>query len=219
MHKLGFTLHQYKMGEFYDGHEAPENIADRKDYLQKVREIEQRTIRVMPTQEEIEEFLKRKPEDRPYVEMIQDESICYAFDDESRAWVLENQPCPRLKPKSKGRGIMLSAFICELTGGILKDGEDTSVVFLEYGQGLWWTSERMIAQLEGVLDLAARLFPWAQFVFKFDHSSNHKAMAEDALNAKKMGVNSGGSQPKMRPGSWQGVEQKMVDEDGIPKGC
>ena len=78
---------------------------------------------------------------------------------------------------------------------------------------------RMIVQLERVLDLATRLFPWAQFVFKFDHSSNHKAMAEDALNAKKMGVNPGGIQPKMRSGLWQGVEQKMVDEDGKPKGC
>ena len=55
-----------------------------------MREIERRTIRVMPTKEEIEEFLKLKLEDRPYVEIVQDESICYAFDDESRAWVLKD---------------------------------------------------------------------------------------------------------------------------------
>ena len=112
---------------------------------------------------------------------------------------------------------MTSAFICELSG-VLTDGTETSLEYLKYGQGLWWNSERMLNQLRKVLALAKRLYPWARFLFKFDHSSNHTAMAADALNAKKMNVNQGGAQPKLRDGMWMGMKQAMVDEHGVAKG-
>ena len=43
-------------------------------------------------------------------------------------------------------------------------------------------------------------------------------MADNALNADKMNVGSGGKQPVMRDTIWGGEVQTMVDENGIPKG-
>ena len=42
-------------------------------------------------------------------------------------------------------------------------------------------------------------------------------MAEDALNADKMNVSSGGKQPQMRDTIRGGDIQWMVDDNGVPK--
>ena len=54
-------------------------------------------------------------------------------------------------------------------------------------------------------------------MFLFDQSSGHTAYAEDALNANRMNVNPGGSQPKMRNTMWNGSVQTMVHKE-VPKG-
>ena len=55
-------------------------------------------------------------------------------------------------------------------------------------------------------------------VWLFDQSSCHRAFAEDALNAKVMNVRPGGVQPRMRDTMWAGKVQRMVYDDGTPKG-
>ena len=51
----------------------------------------------------------------------------------------------------------------------------------------------------------------------FDQSSSHTAFKEDALNANKMNVGTGGPQPRMRDTVWDGRVHKMVLGDGRPK--
>ena len=55
-------------------------------------------------------------------------------------------------------------------------------------------------------------------VWLFDHSSCHKAYAPDALNSRRTNVRPGGAQPAMRDTEWAGRPQKLVDENGVPKG-
>ena len=55
-------------------------------------------------------------------------------------------------------------------------------------------------------------------VWIFDHSSCHRAFADDALNAYKMNARPGGKQPLMRDTVWQGRVQKMVFSIGVAKG-
>jgi hypothetical protein len=220
LHKLGFEKKTYKSGQFFDGHEAEENVASRKAYLARMEQLAESIVRTMPTKELIEKWQALPISQRPFVELVHDESICCANDDESSAWVEEGKKFPKLKPKSMGKGIMLSAFISEVQGGVLRlEGlDDDGVVFLEYGKDVWWNSDRMIEQLGRVIDLAEKVFPWARLIFKFDQSSNHKAMAADALSVTKMNVGPGGAQPKMRNGLWRGWSQPMVDGTGEPKG-
>lgn len=76
----------------------------------------------------------------------------------------------------------------------------------------------MISQLNEVLDVIDKELPFVQCLFLFDQSSNHKAMADDALSVTKMNVHPGGCHPMMRPGKWNGKEQAMVDDVGQAKG-
>ena len=57
-----------------------------------------------------------------------------------------------------------------------------------------------------------------KWVWIFDQSSCHTAMAEDALNVMKMNVGPGGKQPKMHDTVWAGEVQKMCYNLGITKG-
>lgn len=42
--------------------------------------------------------------------------------------------------------------------------------------------------------------------------------AEDALNANRININPGGSQPRMHNTIWNSKVQRMVDSKGSPKG-
>ena len=55
-------------------------------------------------------------------------------------------------------------------------------------------------------------------VWVFDQSSCHRAFADDTLNVRKMNVQPGGAQPAMRDTMWGRRVQKMVMDDGTPKG-
>jgi hypothetical protein len=125
--------------------------------------------------------------------------------------------------------VVLCCFVSEYTGGLIRGGGQASVEYLEYGDEEYWTSVKMIAQVNEVLDLieAHLCQDFAKCIFKFDQSSNHKAMADDALNVKKMNRSAGGKAAKMRNGWYyvvdengakRRVEQKMTGEDGQPKG-
>ena len=55
-------------------------------------------------------------------------------------------------------------------------------------------------------------------VWLFDQSSCHRAFADNALNVQHMNAQPGGNQPRMRDTVWGRRVQKMVMEDGTPKG-
>ena len=81
----------------------------------------------------------------------------------------------------------------------------------------------MIAHTRKAIELAQQHFPWAQLVLRFDHSSNHTAMAEDALVALRMNVSDGGGQPVLRDTEFKNSEgvmitQRMVNASGEAKG-
>ena len=93
---------------------------------------------------------------------------------------------------------------------------------LEYGQNRdgYWRAPAFLAQVKTAVAIAEAKYPRAthDIVFVFDHSSNHAARSADALVANAMNVSVGGKQPKMRDTVWNGQPQKMVCDDGQPKG-
>lgn len=93
---------------------------------------------------------------------------------------------------------------------------------IEYGERRdgYWTSEKFINQVKNAVQIADILYPRDNYtqLWLFDQSSNHKAMAPDALIAHKMNVTPGGKQPAMRDTFHEGNVQRMVFDDGTPKG-
>ena len=62
----------------------------------------------------------------------------------------------------------------------------------------YWTYDRMVLQVEDVVDCLKVLYPEYGFIFMFDHSCGHDRSQENGLNARRMKAGFGGKQPKMR---------------------
>ena len=85
-----------------------------------------------------------------------------------------------------------------------------------------WNSDKFICQVEVALRISKIKYPAEDYnvVWLFDQSSGHCAYSDDALNVKKMNAGPAGKQPQMRDtiNPLTGMVQRMVDDNGIPKG-
>lgn len=68
------------------------------------------------------------------------------------------------------------------------------------------------------IDIFESKYPDAQGLFLFDNAPSHKKCSDDTLNVNHMNVRPGGKQPVMKDTVWNGEVQKLVDENGCPKG-
>ena len=156
-----------------------------------------------------------------------DESIFST--NEGQLWMWASDDTPVIQPKTKGSGIMVSDYIDQHSGFLRLSDEEHALAtatdpdfpkearaLLEYGADKegYWTGEKFMANVQqGLQSLSTD-----QTSTPLYHSSCHRAFADDALNAKRMNVKPGGAQPCMRDTVWAGRVQKMVFENGVPKG-
>ena len=81
-------------------------------------------------------------------------------------------------------------------------------VLLEYGAECdgYWTSDKFMDNIEQATQIAEfkYLVDKHSIVWLFDHSSCHRAFADDALNTKHMNVKPGGRQPRLCDTVWAG---------------
>ena len=138
-----------------------------------------------------------------------------------------------LHPKGNGKGIMISDFLTpngrlqapsQITEDILMahNVPREATTFFEYGKNSYWTGERMAAQtMDVAVPLFEVVFPRNKFqgLFLFDNATNHRAMAQDALDVTKMNLKRGEKSARMRS-TWNTFTQEvqqMVFPDGTPK--
>src|SRR5436190_1431014 len=170
------------------------------------------------------------PNRRPIILVTHDESIFHANDGKRQAWIEENKAF--LRPKSKGKGIMLSDFLLPWTRLSLESlPEDKhtglnlpmfTTKFFEYGKnGGYWEADDMIEHtISTAISIFNTLYPGYEALFLFDNSAGHAAFTSDALRVQHMNLNPGGQQNVLRPGLFGDpqVVQSMVDHDSVPKG-
>ena len=82
----------------------------------------------------------------------------------------------------------------------------------------YFNNEGLMKQVEKAVDIFELKYPHARGVFLFDNAPSHRTIADNQLNVDKMNVSSGGKQPVMRDTVWNGNVQRMVLDDGKPKG-
>ena len=96
-------------------------------------------------------------------------------------------------------------------------------VIFEYGKTCngYWNNQLFMEQMEVAVRVAEAKYPLRAFnhVWIFDHSCGHTAFAPDALVASCLNRKPGGKQPAMCDTVWAGKPQKLVLEDGTPKGA
>jgi hypothetical protein len=226
--ELGFVFSRYTK-DYVDGHERPDVKQARIDYLAEKLTDDPHIAHVMPPAQEIEQLLRFATEGQfdqlPWVEFSLDECCLTSNDKPKSRWGEVGTYNGLLRAKGEGAGIHICLIINEVQGGPLFWEGEIAAESLEYGRGTWWNSERFINFIRRAIGIRKGAFPWARVIWRFDHSSNHRAKAKDALNVNNMNVGSGGAQPAMHattvlsPGSLLfGKIQSMVLADGTPKG-
>lgn len=153
------------------------------------------------------------PDRRPIIFITHDESVFSANDGRHQAWISENGVF--LRPKGKGKGIMVSDFLLPWSRlnllSLSQEQQDNfvasgipleAVEYYEYGQEEgYWDGKKLLEQLKKrAIPIAEALYPGYQFLFVFDNATSHSVYANDALLVKDMNKGEGGDQPLLRSG-------------------
>jgi hypothetical protein len=200
LHRIGYRYGSSSPGVYMDGHERDDVVQSRREFCQKISELEKMSDIVF---------------------IAQDESVYHAKDGISKEWIDKNT---NLKKKGKGKGIMVSGWF-DHEGPLVVDGE-ASYFLLKFGQEWGYYSwEKFEKDLMKAITIAEAKYPGKHLVFLYDQSSIHKKRSDDALDAKRLNLKPGGKQPRMRETVWNGVRQSLVfppdhpDHPNQPKGA
>ena len=207
LRKLGFVPQSRKKGIYFDGHERPDVLEYRTNFLKKMEEFEQ----LMPTFEgnNMEQKDPILPNGKKlHIFVTHDECLFYANDDRPIIWAPLGEP--PLRKKGQGKSIMVSDFLLETIGCLKLTDEQAQVYpnisqearkFLRPGKNEegWWTAKHLLEQVKNnAIPIFEIMHPNAIAVFAFDNSTNHGAMADNALCAQRMNLNPGGQQLVMK---------------------
>lgn len=200
-------MHHQK-GVYFDGHDREDVVTYRKQFLEKMEELDKISC--------IEDKVPDVPSgEKPLIRVVHDECTYYANCDQSYFW--GDDQTNVLRQKSLGASIMVLDFVDEVNGYV-RDEHDQARLLLETQRDGYFTNDLLLQQVEITVNIFERVHPHARGIFLFDNAPSHKELAEDALNADKMNVGPGGKQPVMRNTVWNGEVQKLVNENGQPKG-
>ena len=241
LHELGFEILQRSKGVFIDGHERPDVVQSRVQFLRTMTECGF----LRPDNAPTEEAVQALPADVPHMSKeegekcivwFHDESAYNTTEDTSTLWG-EKGKLP-IKPKGRGSSIMVSEFIEEKDGYLAlsdeqydfevantdEDVNKSACATLEIGEQRegYWNNDRFMEQMAKAVKIAEVKYPSSQgyhHIWCLDHSCGHTAFAEDALIASKVSKGPGGKQPKMRDTVWNGQPQSLTLPDGRPKGA
>ena len=209
LHKLGFGRTHHQKGVYFDGHERQDVVQHRSEFLSNLLELDKITITPSNLTPLCPEGVK------PLIRVVHDESTYYANCDQSYFWGDEHTNV--LKQKSLGQSIMVSDFI-DNVNGFLQFNDSKARVMIEVHKDGYFNNEELMKQVEKAVDIFELKYPHARGLFLFDNAPSHRKIADNQLNVDKMNVSSGGKQPVMRDTVWNGNVQRMVLDDGRPKG-
>ena len=209
LHFLGFNMSDHQKGVFFDGHDREDVVEYRKDLLARLEKLDETTITPSTPCPSVVDG------ENKYIRVYHDESTFYANADQTRFW--NDGQSQVLRQKALGSSIMVSDFIVEGYGYLCHE-EKAARLLLETQKDGYFNSEMFLEQVDGAIDVFERRFPGVTGIFLFDNAPSHRKYPPDGLNPANMNVYPGGKQAVMRDTVWDGSTQKMVLQDGTPKG-
>lgn len=234
LHKLQFDYDEYRTGSSYiDGHERPDVVDYRNIFVTDMEKWQRRMEHYDGDQMENVVAPALEENERKVVLVTQDECIFQAHDGKRIIW--QERTRKELRPKGEGASIMVSGFLCPCHG-LLRltddqvfselDNDRDSTVIINPGVNKdgYFTNEDLADQTNRMMRIFDILHPGCTALIAFDNSSNHHAMAKDALIARRLNLKDGGNNVNpMRPGWFMGangqrVVQKMQTDEGKQKG-
>lgn len=232
--KLGFKFQEYRQGSAYvDGHERPDVVAHRNRFVDEMENWQLRMETYVG--DEMETCIQ--PElsngDRKIVLVTQDESIFQAHDGCRKIW--QEGSRKDIRPKGPGASIMVSAFLCQCHGllrlpsdiaerypGVPSDS--TVIMYPGANRDGYFTNDHLSQQTALMLKIFEILHPDCVALMAYDNSSNHHAMADNALVASRLNLKDGGKNVAHLRNGWffardgTRVVQTMTTESGQQKG-
>jgi hypothetical protein len=218
---LGWIRSEAKKGVSVDGHERPDVVTYREDFLQKMKEYERRMIRAKDGEPDTLEMpTELSNEERPLVFYTHDESIFYSNDGQRVIWHPKGEM--PLRKKGRGRSIMVSEFISEVDGPLRHTRADGSRLeareIIQPGKQYdgYWTGKGVAEQFKKAIAIHKEKFSDYDALWAFDNSSNHNCFADNALLVSRMNLGPGGQQALLRDTIFNGQKQTMVFPDNHP---
>lgn len=226
-----------------DGHERSDVVEDRAKFLKYMKDLEPYLVEF---EEDGTMKTKTYPKDcqvggeirRPIICITHDECTFSANDGRKFAWQMSGDT--PLRPKRKGRGIMISDFLFPFgrlrISHLSNEGQNLfqtatglaereAVEIFEYGKNNdgYWDGPKLLKQvIEKAIPIADALYPGYSLLFMFDNATSHAVYAKDALCTGGMNKGSGGNQPLLRDGWFEVNGQRhphqmlYLTQDGLP---
>ena len=147
LHEMGFSHQQFSKGVYFDGHERPDVIEERKKYLATLSAYEDRMlVSHCPTPDPDSQI-------RRVIRVFHDESTFYSNADQTFHW--SDGTTQALKQKSLGQAIMVSDFLEEV-GGLLQFEGKKACLLLEHQSEGYFTNDMLIKQVHKAIDIFVR---------------------------------------------------------------
>jgi hypothetical protein len=230
LNQLGFSWRDISKGVFVDGHERDDVLASRVVFLAKMQELQPYMVEFcadgsMASKQYPNDCQVGGPDRRPVIFITHDESIFSANDGRHQAWLGNGDHF--LRPKGKGKGIMVSDFLLpwsrlnllllslERQQELIASGVPSEAcTYFEYGQEAgYWDGEALLQQItKKALPIAQALYPGYQLLFLFDNATSHSVYAANALRTAKMNKGPGGQQPFLRNG-WYVKDGVRIEQE------
>lgn len=204
LNKLDFQYGAHQQGSTYvDGHERHDVVEHRSRFVVQMETWQQRMESY--DGDDMEIVVPRNEESqRQLVLVTQDESTFASHDGKKMRW--EERTRKFLQQKGEGACIMVSAFMCPCHG-LIRDGDGPdgdSTVILKPGKNKdgYFTNDDLAKQTIKMVQIFERMHPGCEALICFDNSSNHHAMADDALVANRLNLKDGGKNVRLTRSGW-----------------
>ena len=228
LNKLGYQYTYIKKGVFLDGHERPDVVEYRAQFLKKVEALGPYLVKFrddgsMKEKVYPSDCAVNGPNKRPVILITYDESIFSANDGRHQAWLKKDDAF--LRPKRKGKGIIVSDFLLpwkrlnllhlqshEREALIASGIPEKAAEIFEYGQeDGYWNTAKVVNQIqEKALPIAQPLYPEYQIIIMFDNIKSHAVFAKNALRVGNMSKGVGGVQSFLRDRWYEKNQQRQI---------
>jgi hypothetical protein len=143
---FGWSFRTGKKDIYYDGHERPDVLAYRQEFLAEMLQLEQWMPK--PSDDDVMTLIEPvlNEGEKRHILVTHDESIFYANDGKKTFWgPIGHQP---LRKKGVGLSLHVSDFLTEVDGR-LKFEQDEACVVMKPGANRdgWWKTEDLIMQV------------------------------------------------------------------------
>ena len=225
---LGFPItdsDQRQSSIYIDGHEKPDVQEYRlgfcrrfnENYLPRMKQYDGDQLNVV--------YPLLKEGQCEIVPLYHDESTFHS--NEGQRYVRVERGTTIIKQKSRGRGLMVSDYVCACHGQMVDPDTDVptrvTIIYGANNQDGYWTGDNVAKQTRDIFPVFEKLHPGCIPLFIFDNSSGHHKRAPDCRNVNALNLSDGGKNcPLMRDGFYfeNGVHtvHTMTNAKGEQKG-